>query len=128
MESASDKVSIFVVVDDPAFAASSAALLREDGFDVEQFSDAGPALDAIDNGAKPQAVLTDLDLPRMDGIAFARALRHRVRLTSMRILLIADEPGDIALSAHLLFDGVYGKPVDPADIISGLRVLLPPRG
>jgi DNA-binding NtrC family response regulator len=66
-----------LVVDDEANARTALAeLLRDEGLDVETAADAFKALGKLDAFA-PHVVLTDLQMPGMDGIALLEKLRSR---------------------------------------------------
>src|SRR6516165_6527095 len=70
------QLRVLVVDDDADTADSYAALLRLWGFDVQACYDAETAL-AIASRYRPQVVLLDIALPRMNGFQVALRLRKQ---------------------------------------------------
>jgi DNA-binding NtrC family response regulator len=67
----------FLVVDDDASALKALALLlAEDGHEVSSFTAGSDAVDALAR-APFDAVVTDLEMPQVDGHAVVRAARER---------------------------------------------------
>jgi CheY-like chemotaxis protein len=65
---------ILVVDDDPAAAQGMSLLLSGDGHDVSSFTSGAEAVDALSRGSF-DAVVTDLEMPNVDGHAVVRAAR-----------------------------------------------------
>ena len=76
--------------------------------------------------ARPDAVVLDIQMPKVDGIAVLRAVRADGALKSLPIL---------ALSAHALADEVrqireagadsyISKPADPKNVVKAIRDLI----
>jgi CheY-like chemotaxis protein len=68
---------ILLVEDDRPAAQALAKLLRADGFDVDMAFDGAEAVGKLARGAPPDALVTDVRMPRADGIAVARYARGR---------------------------------------------------
>jgi PAS domain S-box-containing protein len=107
--------TVLVVDDNPAVVDTIAAMLEQFGAEV------GPCLDPADAVAvlreDPEAwdlVVTDYDMPRMNGAALARALRQL--RPDLPILLLTALPRVHRLhpGPDRIFDGVLGKPADAA--------------
>ncbi|MEJ0003916.1 MAG: response regulator [Pararobbsia sp.] len=127
---------ILIVEDEEGSRLSLAAMLTDCDADVTAVGDAEDALAAIE-AALPDAVISDIELPGMDGFYFIQKLRERE--TKMG----APCAPAVALSAHA--DKTYqlravgegfqmhvAKPVDPAGLLRVLDRLLsrgraPPR-
>ena len=95
------------------------------GFEVREAHDGAEALEAL-HAARPDAVVLDIQMPRLDGIAVLREVRQHHELRTLPIL---------ALSAHALADEVrqireagasayLSKPADPKAVVAALRELL----
>lgn len=73
-------------------------LLREAlepaGLTVLEAVDGCAALETLDGGASPDLLITDVNMPRMDGISLVRAVRTRTRLKTMPILVLTTESGE----------------------------------
>ena len=66
---------ILVVDDDPPTADAMAELLRQDGHEVERFTSGKEAVSALQSGRPFDVVVTDLQMPVVDGAAVTRAAR-----------------------------------------------------
>lgn len=67
---------ILVVDDDGSTVRAMATLLRQDGHEVEPFTSGDEAIAALRGGSRFDAVVTDFEMPRVDGAAVARAARE----------------------------------------------------
>jgi len=112
---------VLVVDDNRDSAASLAALVELLGHRVETAADGIEALEVAER-FRPDAILLDLGLPRLDGYAAARRIRSAPWGADM--LLIAQtgwgQQADRALASEAGFDHHLVKPVDPA----ALRAIL----
>lgn len=81
-----------LIVDDSATIRQLVGFtLTGAGFDVIEAADGQEAVGMLDAGARPSLVITDLNMPRMDGIAFTRALRTMPALQSTPVLMLTTE-------------------------------------
>ncbi|MBL8600414.1 MAG: PAS domain S-box protein [Myxococcales bacterium] len=69
--------TVLVVDDEPAVARVLQRMLERESFATRVAHDGLEALDYLQQGLRPVAVITDIAMPRMDGVALARALRTR---------------------------------------------------
>ena len=69
------KTKLVVVDDDPSMVATLEALLREEGYDVEGYTDPSTALDRLRTGPVPGEVEMDCVMPRLNGGEVLSALR-----------------------------------------------------
>lgn len=115
-----------LVVDDAKVARIMVArMMTELGFEVTQAENGIDALDKIDADALPDAVVTDWNMPEMDGAELARALRGRDDMKSVPILMISSEADPRRVAKALLagVDEYLFKPVDTAMIRERLEVM-----
>ena len=68
--------TVLVVDDERQIVQLVADLLTDEGYDVRCAYDGVMALEAVDR-SPPDLVLTDVKMPRLDGVALARCLRER---------------------------------------------------
>lgn len=103
---------VLVVDDDVDTADSLAALLREMGQTVRQAYDGRSAL-VVAAKFRPDLVLVDVVLPRMDGFEIASALRDMTGLYAARIVAITGHGGERlrAMTAAADFSAHLTKPV-----------------
>jgi DNA-binding NtrC family response regulator len=107
---------ILIVDDDLAFRLSTAALLRQDGYEVVPVANGQAAVDALNAGAF-DLMLLDLRMPGTDGLGVVEALRRWGN--GLPILMISGfGTVDAAVRAlHLGADDFLTKPVEP-DVLS----------
>jgi PAS domain S-box-containing protein len=104
-----------LVVDDNADAAESlAVLLRLDGHEVCTAHDGAAALETA-RGFRPEVVVLDIGLPRMDGYQVARRLRAEVGLTEALVVALTGygQEEDRRRAEQAGFDAHLVKPADP---------------
>lgn len=83
----------FLVVDDSAIIRTVARrMLEELGFSVSEAGDGLEALNACQS-RMPDAVLLDWNMPRMDGLAFLKALRSAPAGQSPKVVFCTTENG-----------------------------------
>ncbi|MGC4001355.1 MAG: response regulator [Anaeromyxobacter sp.] len=77
-----------LVVDDEPLLLSALRRLLVPRFRVETFDDAAQALERIRGGARFEAILCDLNMPGMDGVAFHDALAAALPEQARRIVFM----------------------------------------
>jgi PAS domain S-box-containing protein len=117
-------LDILLIEDSDDARAALRALLESDGHRVETARD-GPEGLAIAARAKPEVVLIDIGLPRMDGHEVARRLRALPDVPTPRLVAITGygQPEDRRRSDEAGFDAHLVKPVggaELADVLAGL--------
>ena len=77
-------------------------------------------------GANIQAIVTDLNMPRMDGFELIRRVREDPRLSSTPIIVVSacTDPTAPARIAELGADAFFAKPFSPAEVRRKLEQLL----
>lgn len=121
-------LAVLVVDDDPAVARFVVSVLWRMGIaDVRVAHDGNEALQA-DVGPESgiSLVVTDLQMPELDGIAFLRHLSTRGYGGAVLLMSGADERllkavEGLARSLELNVLGVLSKPVHPADLAKAVR-------
>jgi CheY-like chemotaxis protein/anti-sigma regulatory factor (Ser/Thr protein kinase) len=79
---------------------------------------------AADPAARFDWVLLDRNMPGLDGIATATALRGRPATRRARLALLVNEGGAVEDHERLLMDDVFVRPAGAAALAAGLRRLL----
>ena len=69
------KANLLIVDDDPLVADSLAVFLRSRGYDVSVQTDANRALRALKDGLRADLLLTDVNMPGLDGFGLLREAR-----------------------------------------------------
>jgi PAS domain S-box-containing protein len=115
---------VLVVDDNVDSAQSLASLLSILGHDVRRAHDGLEALSAAES-FRPQVVLLDIGMPRLNGYEACRALRARPWAQSIHIIALTGwgQPDDRQRSLDAGFDRHLVKPVDPAALHAILNVV-----
>jgi DNA-binding NtrC family response regulator len=113
-------LKILIVDDEEPARQGLTALLGRWGYDVDEAADGQEALAKAAAGL-PSVVLSDLVMPKMDGLELLRALKTDVPFASV-ILLTGQGSIDTAVTA--MREGAYDYLTKPVDV-ARLRVLIP---
>ncbi|HEX4082284.1 MAG TPA: response regulator transcription factor [Acidimicrobiales bacterium] len=114
---------ILVVDDDPAVRSSLDRALRLEGYAVETAADGPAALQVLSVGS-PDAVVLDLGLPGLDGLAVCRRLRSAGDDTPVLMLTARDAVDDRVQGLDAGADDYLVKPFALAELLARLRALL----
>ncbi len=119
------KKVVFVVDDEQAIADTLSLILRAAGYSVRTFYDGLSALEHAQEEI-PDIVLSDVIMPKMNGIVLARKLREQ--LPNCRILLISGNAYSATLLAEWQDHGgpeleILPKPCSPQAIIRKLSTI-----
>ena len=109
---------VLVVDDDAATRAAERAVLTEDGFRVIEARDGEEAMRVIQIDP-PAVVVLDIQMPGVDGPAFARELRMALRRVPLVILTGATDPKHEADRCNA--EAFLAKPFDAQELVSVVR-------
>jgi two-component system, OmpR family, response regulator len=118
----SEPARVLVVDDEPSITDFIAMGLRHEGFAVRTAADGRAALRAVDE-FRPQIVVLDLMMPRMDGWELCRALAGD-RSRGLLILSARDETTDRIQGLELGADDYLVKPFDFGELLARVRAVL----
>ena len=113
---------IAVIEDEATIAASVAARLRAEGFQVEVAGD-GPAGVELCRGFRPDLVVLDLMLPGLDGLEVCRRIQ-RDRRVPVLMLTARDSERDLEVGLGVGGDDYVTKPFSPRELVARVRALL----
>ena len=108
---------VLVVEDDPQIRALVADVLQADGYSVSTAADGNEAIAAMRHG-RPDAVLLDLMMPRMDGVTFVRTLRERTRWGRVPIVVMSAIHNPAQQAERLGALACVPKPFDLDDLVA----------
>ncbi|HEY8605991.1 MAG TPA: response regulator [Noviherbaspirillum sp.] len=117
---------ILYVEDDPDIRTiAQLALETVGGFRLRICSSGSEALDAVDQGYRPDLVLLDVMMPGMDGPTTLAALRGlpATAETPAVFMTAKVQAGEIASYRSLGALGVVAKPFDPMQLAQQVRAL-----
>lgn len=116
-----------LIVDDSQIMRQMVAFtLREAQFEVIEAQNGQDALGKLE-GTRPDIIITDLNMPVMDGITFIRQARERPATRYVPILLLTTESQG-EKKAQGKAAGATGwivKPFDPPKLLSVIAKVLP---
>jgi chemosensory pili system protein ChpA (sensor histidine kinase/response regulator) len=123
MSSAAESVPLVLVVDDSITVRRvTQRLLKREGFRVALAADGLQALEML-LIEKPSVVLTDIEMPRMDGFDLVRNIRADAKLMDLPIIMItsriAEKHRDYA--HELKVNNYLGKPYPEDELIALVR-------
>ena len=118
----SGALPILLVEDDDGIATPLAAALRGDGHAVVRVATGGDALRAAARGVA--AVVLDLGLPDVDGVAVCRRLRDVAPGTPVLMLTARTSEADVVVGLDAGADDYVTKPFRLAELLARLRALL----
>lgn len=115
-------VKILTVDDSRTMRDMLRMALVDAGFNVVQAEDGLHVLDVL-RDQQPQVVITDINMPRMDGFGFIEAVRQDAQYRAIPILVLTTESDDDKkLRARRAgATGWIVKPFDPAKLIAAIR-------
>ena len=103
--------TIMVVDDSATMVMSLKSSLELSGFKVETAADGQLGLDKLKAGVKPDLIITDINMPRMDGIQFIRNARQMLRFTPILALTTESQQAKRDEAKKLGATGWLVKPV-----------------
>jgi two-component system chemotaxis response regulator CheY len=116
---------IFLVDDSATMLMSLKGTLEISGFKVDTASDGEQALARIKEGLKPDLIITDINMPRMDGITLIQEARKLLRFTPILALTTESQQGKREDAKKNGATGWLVKPVGGADLLAVIRQVLP---
>ena len=121
MDERFDSMRLIVVENDPLLRRALAEVLKRDGMQVlAQPTDGAEALEAMEQ-LHPDVILTDCDMPHVDGIEFVQRLRATGDLTPVVMLSGQAEPDTIAQATAAGVNRYLIKPVSAEMLTMVLR-------
>ena len=114
---------ILVVDDELPVRTALERALRLEGYEVELAADGVEALERLP-GAAPDALVLDVLMPRMDGIAVSTQLRARGDRTPILLLTARDAVADRVAGLDAGADDYLVKPFALEELLARLRALL----
>ncbi|RLB08044.1 MAG: response regulator, partial [Deltaproteobacteria bacterium] len=118
---------IFIVDDSPTILMSLKTNLEMNGFKVETASNGEDAVNKLNNGVNPDLIITDLNMPRMDGFKLIEHVRQMKTFRFKPILVLTTESQlqKREEAKRLGATGWLVKPVSGNDLIKVIKKVLP---
>ena len=119
--------TVLVVDDSVSMRQMVSFTLTGAGFEVVEAGDGKEAVDKLNGGAKPNLVITDLNMPNMDGISLIREIRGMAAHKFTPVLMLTTESADDkkkeGQSAGAT--GWIVKPFNPEQMLATINKVMP---
>jgi two-component system, OmpR family, alkaline phosphatase synthesis response regulator PhoP len=114
---------VLVIDDDPSISTLLQYNLQQAGFEVIAVFDGEAGLNMVFE-VKPDFILLDLMLPKMDGFEVCRKLRAQQIMTPILMLTAKDDEIEKVLGLELGADDYMIKPFSPREVVARVKVIL----
>lgn len=119
--------TVLVVDDSSTMRQMVAFTLKNAGYDVVEAGNGKEAVDKLNGGTKPALVVTDLNMPEMDGITLITEIRKMAAFKFTPILMLTTESADDKKKAGQAAGatGWIVKPFNPEQMLKVIQKVLP---
>jgi DNA-binding response OmpR family regulator len=100
-----------------------ASFLGSQGFRVLEAGDGLQALCQL-AGEKPDLMLLDLGLPRLNGVQVLRAIRQQPRLADLPVVVVSGQLDLLNAANDIAADVICPKPCEPRELLRAVRSVL----
>ncbi len=117
-------MKILVVDDERAVRDSLRRALELEGYEIELAENGREALDQLDSGAEPDALVLDVLMPGVDGLEVCRTLRRRGSRLPVLMLTARTQVEDRVEGLDAGADDYLTKPFALEELLARVRALL----
>jgi DNA-binding response OmpR family regulator len=122
-DSADRKISLLVVEDDENISTAISEYFSRAGYNVKTVEDGLAGVKtALDE--RPDAVVLDLMLPKMDGLAVCKELREKISYLPILMLTAKDDVVDKVLGLEMGADDYITKPFSLRELEARIKTVL----
>lgn len=116
---------VLVADDDPQLRKLVRGILTPQGFQVAEAEDGIAALDEAQR-LRPDVMLLDMDMPRLDGLGVLDTLRQRLLGRSVPVIVVTvhNDPAVETRCIELGAEDYITKPLQPASLVARIRAVL----
>ena len=112
---------ILLVDDSATMLMSLKSTLEISGFKVDVATDGQVALGKVKSGLKPDLIITDINMPNLDGFGFIEAVRSEDRATPILVLTTESDDAKKERARSAGASGWIVKPFDPDKLVGAVR-------
>jgi len=116
-------MKLLIVDDDRDLCEVLDYAFRKEGFAVEKAYDGEQALSTVQR-ERPEAVILDINLPRMAGFSVLERLRHDDKNIPVLLLSARQEEADVLRGLQLGADDYVTKPFRAKELVARIKALL----
>jgi two-component system chemotaxis response regulator CheY len=117
---------ILIVDDSKTVRNLVAFIMKKEGFTVTVAEDGLDALEKLYSRETFDLIISDVNMPRMDGFTFIRTVREQEAYTDIPIMVLSTEgqERDIQKGLNLGANLYMVKPADPERMVRNVKMLL----
>ncbi|MFF5227944.1 response regulator [Dactylosporangium sp. NPDC000521] len=119
--------TVMLVDDSATMLMSLKTILTKAGYSVETAGHGREALDKLSAGLRPNLIISDVNMPQMDGISFTREARKSAGMRFTPILMLTTE-SEQSKRTEAKTAGATGwlvKPVAPDQLLGVIKQVMP---
>jgi DNA-binding response OmpR family regulator len=118
-------VQILIIDDEPNIVLSLEFLMKREGFEVAVAGDGEAALRAMAE-RRPDVVILDVMMPRLNGFEVCRRIRAEPALAGVRVLMLSAKgrETEVKKGLELGADAYVTKPFSTRDLVAQIRDML----
>ncbi|PSO92196.1 MAG: hypothetical protein BRC48_14635 [Cyanobacteria bacterium QS_9_48_30] len=116
--------NLIMVVDDSINVRRFLALtLEKAGYQVEQAKDGQDAIEKLQGGLTAQAVICEMEMPRLDGYGFLSHVRSNPSCKHLPVVMLTSRSGDKhrQLAMNMGATGYFSKPFQQQELLQPLQ-------
>ena len=119
--------TVMLVDDSATMLMSLKSILTKAGYTVETAGHGKEAMEKLAKGVKPNLIISDVNMPQMDGITFVREARKApgMRFTPMLMLTTESEQTKRNEAKSAGATGWLVKPVGPDQLLGVIKQVVP---
>lgn len=114
---------VLVVDDDDAIRDVLQVVLESAEYEVDVAADGIIALRKLETGARPDLILLDMMMPRMDGLTFMREIQQRGIRSLFAVVLLSAHIRNKEIVNTIGLDGFISKPFEIDEILDVVDTL-----
>lgn len=117
--------TILFVDDSATMLMSLSKTLTISGLTVETATDGSAALEKLKGGLKPALIITDINMPKLDGLGLIQEARKLLRFTPILALTTESQQGKRDEAKRNGATGWLVKPVGGNELLQVIRQVIP---
>ncbi len=119
--------TVLIVDDSKTILALMRNVLDVAGYNVTTASDGAEGLSLLESGKQVDIIITDLNMPNMDGITFIWEIRKlpNYMFTPICVLTTESEKAKLEEGESISIDAWIHKPIQPVNVVNIVKQILP---
>jgi two-component system chemotaxis response regulator CheY len=117
---------IILLVDDNVFILQLLTKILEAKYSVRTAADGLEALVLIHQGVKPDLIITDVEMPQMNGYELIKAIRANGLYSQIPVCILSDNHANLIRNTlgSLQVEEIFTKPFDPQALMEKLHEII----